>query len=252
MESSEDVLRELFAAPENTVCFECKASPVNSASVAYGIFLCDVCGDLLSSVAFTSVKSLPTQWPENELLLMRAGGNLSLQSFLSQYEFPEAPFPFNFQTRASEYYRGMLEAHSRGEESSVSPPSHEEGILLVSSAPVEEEKTGLKDKVYEGIRHKFGEFTSNPSVKKIEEKYSEMVAKGREWTEKPEVQKFKEKTVEAYGYVATKTKEAFLKVRSHPKVIELNQNISKKFNEAAQAISAKFRELMGWPAASNS
>lgn len=253
MESSDDTFRQLFETPENTVCFYCQAQPVTSGSVAYGIFLCSECAATLSPVPFTTVKAFASEWTTEELKLIKTGGNQTLKQFLEQFTFPDNSLTFMFRTKAAAYYRDMLATYAKGEECVVAPPEREEGVILVIfDAPEEEGKTGVKEKIYstvvsagQDIKGKFEGLTSNKHVKDIEDKYSSMVAKGKEWAEQPGVQKLKEKTAEAYSYVATKTKEAIDAVSSHPKVAEMNEDISKMFYGASQAIVEKVKKIRG-------
>lgn len=262
MESSDEIFKQLFEKPENTVCFHCQAQPVTSGSAAYGIFLCSECADTLSSVPFTTVKALDSEWTDEDLKLIKTGGNQTLSQFLEQFTFPDTSLIYKFKTKAGAYYRDMLATYARGEECVVAPPEREEGITLYEP-PEEEEKSGVKEKIYskvvsagqdikgkvmstgQDIKSKFEELASNQHVKDIEDKYTTMVAKGKEWAENPGVQKIKEKTAEAYSYVATKTKEAIDAVSSHPKVAEMNQDVSKMFHEASQVIIEKVKKIRG-------
>jgi len=114
-----EILRQLYQDPNNSQCFDCDNQPAHWASVNNGIYLClDCSGEHRGfGVAVSYIKSVTLdQWNENQVNLMKLGGNLRLKNFLISHNMPDnIDKQTIYSSKLMSYYRKMLKCEESGQ-----------------------------------------------------------------------------------------------------------------------------------------
>lgn len=135
---------------ENHLCFDCLKNTIHCVSVNNGVFLCNNCSSAHKMI-FTNEEShiilLDETHPfeENDYLKLKNGGNKRFKSFLLSYNIDIYNFnsiPIKYTSKASIFYRDMLESEVKGDKQTLSKPSIEEGkkVSLVEEEEVHDKK----------------------------------------------------------------------------------------------------------------
>ena len=115
---------------DNSFCFDCENKPANWASISNGIFLClDCSGEHRSygiNISFIRSVNLD-KWTQEQVNIMKVGGNKRLKDFLTKYEMPEnIDKKIIYTSHLMDFYRKELKAESMGEFNICPFPSKEE------------------------------------------------------------------------------------------------------------------------------
>ena len=114
-----EILKKLYQDPSNSQCFDCDNQPAHWASVNNGIYLClDCSGEHRGfGVAVSYIKSVTLdQWNENQVNLMKLGGNLRLKNFLISHNMPDyIDKQTIYSSKLMSHYRKMLKCEASGQ-----------------------------------------------------------------------------------------------------------------------------------------
>ena len=151
MEADEqgDAMRALLADESNKKCADCSnfnSKALNNYIVNYlciknGIFLCAVCAMVHSNWEDQDISHpqhvLGENWTNDDIRVLRAGGNANFSNFISQYEFMAYQRDFNlplndmhrivFFSKAAHYWRLKLEAVRNQQPFTMDPPDLTKG-----------------------------------------------------------------------------------------------------------------------------
>ena len=112
-------LEELYTEESNSTCFDCDSKPAHWASISNGIFLClDCSGEHRGyGIGVSFIRSVTMdQWTQEQVNIMKAGGNQRLRDFLTTYEMPENIDKKQiYCSKLMHYYRKQLKAESIGQ-----------------------------------------------------------------------------------------------------------------------------------------
>ena len=112
-------LEELYTEESNSTCFDCDSKPAHWASISNGIFLClDCSGEHRGyGIGVSFIRSVTMdQWTQEQVNIMKAGGNQRLKDFLTTYEMPENIDKKQiYCSKLMHYYRKQLKAESIGQ-----------------------------------------------------------------------------------------------------------------------------------------
>ena len=112
-------LEELYTEESNSTCFDCDNKPAHWASISNGIFLClDCSGEHRGyGIGVSFIRSVTMdQWTQEQVNIMKAGGNQRLRDFLTTYEMPENIDKKQiYCSKLMHYYRKQLKAESIGQ-----------------------------------------------------------------------------------------------------------------------------------------
>lgn len=135
---------------ENHLCFDCLKNNIHCVSVNNGVFLCNNCSSAHKMI-FTNEESniilLDETHPfeDKDYLMLKTGGNKRFKKFLLSYNIDIYNFnsiPIKYTSKASIYYRDMLECEVKGDKQTLSKPSIEEGkkVSLIEEEVLNEKK----------------------------------------------------------------------------------------------------------------
>ena len=137
-------LEELYTEESNSSCFDCDSKPAHWASISNGIFLClDCSGEHRGyGIGVSFIRSVTMdQWTQEQVNIMKAGGNQRLRDFLSTYEMPENIDKKQiYCSKLMHYYRKQLKTESIGQIFMEPLPPKEEFWSQVNS---DEESSSL-------------------------------------------------------------------------------------------------------------
>ena len=112
-------LEELYTEESNSTCFDCDNKPAHWASISNGIFLClDCSGEHRGyGIGVSFIRSVTMdQWTQEQVNIMKAGGNQRLREFLTTYGMPEnMEKKLIYCSKLMHYYRKQLKAESIGQ-----------------------------------------------------------------------------------------------------------------------------------------
>ena len=230
-ETSEIILGTMLEKRANKVCVDCDNTPVECASVNNGCFICSDCAAIHSTLgdSVSKLQSLTETWTLPQLRVMSSGGNSALKEFMSHFAFPDNSIPHVYRTVALSYYRMYLKAVANGKPLLCPRPTPEEGVLVghvqrkkkvsllkkvvSSSKDIGQKISEIKEsKSFQSAQHSTSAF-----IDRMKQGISKATDKTLEWAGSRSVRRFKERTVEAYGFMAKKTKDAFEGVKGYTK-----------------------------------
>ena len=112
-------LEELYMDEKNSTCFDCDNKPAHWASISNGIFLClDCSGEHRGfGIGVSFIRSVTMdQWNQEQVNIMKVGGNQRLRDFLTTYNMPEDIDKQRiYCSKLMSYYRKQLKAESIGQ-----------------------------------------------------------------------------------------------------------------------------------------
>jgi len=112
-------LEELYTNEANSTCFDCDNKPAHWASISNGIFLClDCSGEHRGfGIGVSFIRSVTMdQWTQEQVNIMKVGGNQRLKDFLTTYNMPEDIDKKRiYCSKLMNYYRKQLKAESLGQ-----------------------------------------------------------------------------------------------------------------------------------------
>ena len=112
-------LEKLSLEEENSSCFDCGNKPALWASISNGIYLClDCSGEHRGyGINISFIRSVKMdQWTQDQVNIMKVGGNKKLKDFLTTYEIPENLDKKEiYCSNLMNYYRKQLKAESIGQ-----------------------------------------------------------------------------------------------------------------------------------------
>eukprot|EP00037_Helgoeca_nana_P028500 m.335434 g.335434 ORF g.335434 m.335434 type:complete len:254 (+) comp27770_c0_seq5:171-932(+) len=119
-EGSKELLAIFHAIEGNAACVDCAALQPDWASVTLGCLVCLECSGKHRAlgVRYSFVRSVKMdKWSEKQIALMKAGGNTTLNRFLTQRGVAAEGQPAEkYKTPAGELYRVRLDATVEGRE----------------------------------------------------------------------------------------------------------------------------------------
>ena len=112
-------LEEIYMDEKNSNCFDCDNKPAHWASISNGIFLClDCSGEHRGfGMHVSCIRSVTMdQWTQEQVNIMKVGGNERLKEFLITYNMPEDLEKKKiYCSKLMHYYRKQLKAESMGQ-----------------------------------------------------------------------------------------------------------------------------------------
>ena len=112
-------LEDLYMDEKNSTCFDCDNKPAHWASISNGIFLClDCSGEHRGfGIGVSFIRSVTMdEWTQDQVNIMRAGGNQRLRDFLTTYGMPEDIDKKQiYCSKLMNYYRRQLKCESQGQ-----------------------------------------------------------------------------------------------------------------------------------------
>ena len=112
-------LEEIYMNEKNSTCFDCDNKPAHWASISNGIFLClDCSGEHRGfGINVSYIRSVTMdQWTQEQVNIMKVGGNERLKEFLITYNMPEDLEKKKiYCSKLMHYYRKQLKAESMGQ-----------------------------------------------------------------------------------------------------------------------------------------
>ena len=112
-------LEEIYTDEKNSTCFDCDNKPAHWASISNGIFLClDCSGEHRGfGIGVSFIRSVTMdQWTQDQVNIMKVGGNQRLRDFLTTYNMPEDIDKKKiYCSKLMNFYRRQLKAESQGQ-----------------------------------------------------------------------------------------------------------------------------------------
>ena len=112
-------LEEIYKEESNSSCFDCDSKPAHWASISNGIFLClDCSGEHRGfGIGVSFIRSVTMdQWTQEQVNLMKVGGNQRLKEFLTAYEMPDNIDKKQiYCSKLMNFYRRQLKTESLGQ-----------------------------------------------------------------------------------------------------------------------------------------
>ena len=124
---------ELLKEPDNQMCFDCGKTPAQWASVNNGVYLCINCSGNHRGygVNISYVRSLTLdKWNENQIGLMKVGGNKKLKELLDIYKVDKNKLDKEklYSSNLLEFYRHVLKSKEANEQNDKEAPSQEDAL----------------------------------------------------------------------------------------------------------------------------
>ena len=123
----------LLKDTENQQCFDCGKSPTNWASINNAIYLCINCSGIHRGygVDISYIKSITLDtWNENQINLMKIGGNKNLRILLEKYDIDKNKVDKNllYHSKIMDFYRKYLKNKAKNLPIKEQAPSNEEAL----------------------------------------------------------------------------------------------------------------------------
>ena len=123
----------LLKDTENQQCFDCGKSPTNWASINNAIYLCINCSGIHRGygVDISYIKSITLDtWNENQINLMKMGGNKNLRILLEKYDIDKNKVDKNilYHSKIMDFYRKYLKNKAKNLPIKEQAPSNEEAL----------------------------------------------------------------------------------------------------------------------------
>ena len=128
----------LYKESENQQCFDCGKSPSQWASINNAIYLCIKCSGIHRGygVDISYIRSITLDtWNENQINIMKIGGNKNLRIFLEKYEIDKNKIDKNilYHSKIMDFYRKYLKNISKNLPIKELAPSKEEALKSLNN-----------------------------------------------------------------------------------------------------------------------
>lgn len=169
--------KEILQDPENLCCFDCGKTPAQWASINNSIFLCISCSGIHRGfgVQISFIKSITLDsWNENQIKMMRLGGNKNCRKLLEKYEIDKNKVnkTILYHSKIMNYYRIFLKNKANNIPMEIQAPSNEEALKNFEGSNI----NNLEE-------NKFSSVGNNKTNEKKEEKFfSNIINKAYEGT----------------------------------------------------------------------
>ena len=169
--------KEILQDPENLCCFDCGKTPAQWASINNSIFLCISCSGIHRGfgVQISFIKSITLDaWNENQIKMMRLGGNKNCRKLLEKYEIDKNKVnkTILYHSKIMNYYRIFLKNKVNNIPMEIQAPSNEEALKNFEGSNI----NNLEE-------NKFSSVGNNKTNEKKEEKFfSNIINKAYEGT----------------------------------------------------------------------
>ena len=127
----------LLKEPENQKCFDCGKTPVQWASVNNGVFLCIECSGNHRGygVNISFIRSMTLDsWNDNQINLMKIGGNKNLRELLEVYNIDKNKIDKNilYNSKIMDFYRKYLKNKVNNLPNEEQAPSKEDALKSIN------------------------------------------------------------------------------------------------------------------------
>lgn len=229
---------------ENLSCIDCRNPQITHVCLSHGIFICQSCADLHSSLGpeISKVRSALDQLSDFDLKFLVSGGNKAFSEFLNYYNLTQYPIQQKYHTKAVYFYRDMLKHIVFEQEIPNDMPNQIEGCSILTPKPIIYPEFRPIDQpllqtepsepvnCFRSLLKCFFE-TSNNIGKQVGDKLKKV-------SEKPSVKKAEKKTVEFFEKVG-KTVEEF---SEHDKVKKAKETVGNVFNVVKNEFNVVFNK----------
>ena len=169
---------ELLKEPDNQMCFDCGKTPAQWASVNNGVYLCINCSGNHRGygVNISYVRSLTLdKWNENQIGLMKVGGNKKLKELLDIYKVDKNKLDKEklYSSNLLEFYRHVLKSKEANEQNDKEAPSQEDA--LKSSINLNLNDNNNNNSNLNNEQNKFGSVGSEASNVDDKESFSNLL-----------------------------------------------------------------------------
>ena len=127
----------LYKESENQQCFDCGKSPSQWASINNAIYLCIKCSGIHRGygVDISYIRSITLDtWNENQINIMKIGGNKNLRIFLEKYEIDKNKIDKNilYNSKIMDFYRKYLKNKANNLPNEEQAPSKEDALKSIN------------------------------------------------------------------------------------------------------------------------
>lgn len=133
-------IQQINNIESNSYCFDCETSPAHWASVKNGIFLCFNCAEEHKKfdLGTNIIKSTTLDsWTNEQLNLMKSGGNKKLSEFLNQHDIPlDIEKSTLYNSKIMNYYKNNLKSEANGEINMEPLPQKEEYLDSIQNEEI--------------------------------------------------------------------------------------------------------------------
>ena len=221
---ADEIVKELAKEEANAQCFDCDKTPVEWASINNAVFLCAECahtheqfGENISEVVHIG----EGVWTDDDVCLLKSGGNQALRDFFAEYTFEGA---CRYRSKAASYYRELVRALA--DQKKLEKPSPEEGAKLIADSTVNQSlmRVFKKSKRFSsGVQRKV---SKSPHYRTFQRKKTEIWGKTREVMD-PHLRRLEAQTAEVWG----KARQAL-----NPHIEKLESRTSELWGKTREAI----------------
>jgi hypothetical protein len=244
----------LLKDPENQQCFDCGKTPAQWASVNNAVYLCINCSGLHRGygVNISYIRSITLDtWNENQMNLMKFGGNKNLRELLELYNIDKNKVDKNilYNSKIMDFYRKYLKKKANNEDNDEQAPSKEDALKTINfnlnninenynkfTSVSSENNIGVKDensfqnllsnwmnKTIEGTKGVVKKVNDMNIPGKIANNSKNLLDKGTEFMKSEKIQNFAKKTNDTLNY--------YINFLLGKKKAENENNEEKKVNE---------------------
>ena len=244
----------LLKDPENQQCFDCGKTPAQWASVNNAVYLCINCSGLHRGygVNISYIRSITLDtWNENQINLMKFGGNKNLRELLELYNIDKNKVDKNilYNSKIMDFYRKYLKKKANNEDNDEKAPSKEDALKTINfnlnninenynkfSSISSDNNIGVKDensfqnllsnwmnKTIEGTKGVVKKVNDMNIPGKIANNSKNLLDKGTEFMKSEKIQNFAKKTNDTLNY--------YINFLIGKKKAENENNEEKKVNE---------------------
>ena len=221
----------LLKDPENQQCFDCGKTPAQWASVNNAVYLCINCSGLHRGygVNISYIRSITLDtWNENQINLMKFGGNKNLRELLELYDIDKNKVDKNilYNSKIMDFYRKYLKKKAINEDNDEQAPSKDDALKTINfnlnninenynkfTSVSSDNNIGVKDensfqnllsnwmnKTIEGTKGVVKKVNDMNIPGKIANNSKNLLDKGTEFMKSEKIQNFAKKTNDTLNY----------------------------------------------------